>query len=88
MLKETHTISYIQQASDKWIEGDEEETAHAQAIESLEVVTITLALGLWPKQRLTRVKAKRETRESHLVPLLHIVPFCEGPNEKPERFAK
>jgi hypothetical protein len=46
MLKETHTISYIQQASDKWIEGDEEETAHAQAIESLEVVTITLALGL------------------------------------------
>jgi hypothetical protein len=26
MLKETHTISYIQQASYEWIEGDEEET--------------------------------------------------------------
>jgi hypothetical protein len=29
MLKETHTISYIQQASHEWIEGDEEETAYA-----------------------------------------------------------
>ncbi len=38
MFKEAHTISYIQQASHKWIEGDEEETAYAQAIESLKVV--------------------------------------------------
>jgi hypothetical protein len=38
MLKETHTISYIQQASHEWIEGDEEETAYAQAIESLRMV--------------------------------------------------
>jgi hypothetical protein len=38
MFKEAHTISYIQQASHKWIEGDEEETAHAQAIESLRVI--------------------------------------------------
>jgi hypothetical protein len=38
MIKETHTISYIQQASHEWIEGDEEETAYAQAIESLKVV--------------------------------------------------
>ncbi len=29
MLKETHTISYIQQASHKWIEGDEKEIAYA-----------------------------------------------------------
>ncbi len=29
MLKEAHTISYIQQASHKWIEGDEEETIYA-----------------------------------------------------------
>jgi hypothetical protein len=29
MLKEAHTISYIQQASHKWIEGDEEEIAYA-----------------------------------------------------------
>jgi hypothetical protein len=31
MLKEAHAISYIQQASHEWIEGDEEETAYAQA---------------------------------------------------------
>jgi hypothetical protein len=38
MLKEAHTISYIQQASHEWIEGDEEETVYAQAIENLRVV--------------------------------------------------
>jgi hypothetical protein len=40
MLKETHIISYIQQASHEWIEGDEEEIAYAQATESLRVVPI------------------------------------------------
>jgi hypothetical protein len=29
MFKEAHIISYIQQASYEWIEGDEEETAYA-----------------------------------------------------------
>jgi hypothetical protein len=38
MLKETHTISYIQQVSHERIEGDEEETIYAQAIESLMVL--------------------------------------------------
>jgi hypothetical protein len=38
MFKEAHTISYIQQASHKGIEGDEKETAYAQATESLKVV--------------------------------------------------
>jgi len=38
MLKETHTISYIQQVGHKWIEEDEEETSYAQATESLRVV--------------------------------------------------
>jgi len=38
MLKETHTISYIQQASHEWIEGDEEEITYTQATESLKVV--------------------------------------------------
>ncbi len=42
MLKETHTISYIQQVSHKWIEGDEEEIAYAQATESLRVVLIDI----------------------------------------------
>jgi hypothetical protein len=38
MLKEAHTISYIQQANHEWIEGDEEETAYTLATESLRVV--------------------------------------------------
>ncbi len=46
MLKETHTISYIQQASHEWIEGDEEETAYSQATKSLRVVPINIQHGL------------------------------------------
>jgi hypothetical protein len=42
MLKETHTISNIQQANHEWIEGDEEETTYAQAIERLKVVPINI----------------------------------------------
>jgi hypothetical protein len=38
MLKETHTISYIQQVSHEWIEGDEEEIIYVQATKSLRVV--------------------------------------------------
>ncbi len=38
MHKEAHTISYIQQASHEWIEGDEEKTTYAQATKSLKVV--------------------------------------------------
>jgi hypothetical protein len=41
MLKGTHTISYIQQASHEWIEGDEE-IAYAQATESLKVVPMDI----------------------------------------------
>jgi hypothetical protein len=46
MLKESHTISYIQQTSHDWIEGDEEETTYAQATESLRVVPINIQHGL------------------------------------------
>jgi hypothetical protein len=42
MFKETHTISYIQQVSHEWIEGDEKETTYAQAIESLRVVAVDI----------------------------------------------
>jgi hypothetical protein len=42
MLKETHIISYIQQINHEWIEGDEEETAYAQATESLRVGPIDI----------------------------------------------
>jgi len=38
MFKETHIISYIQQASHEWIEGNEEEITYTQATESLRVV--------------------------------------------------
>jgi hypothetical protein len=45
MLKEAHTISYIQQVSHEWIEGDEEEIAFAQVIESLRVVPTNIQRG-------------------------------------------
>jgi hypothetical protein len=45
MLKEAHIISYIQQANHKWIEGDEEEKAYAQATESLRVVPTDIQHG-------------------------------------------
>jgi hypothetical protein len=45
MLKETHNISYIQQASHEWIEGDEEETAYARATESWRVVLTDIQHG-------------------------------------------
>jgi len=38
ILKGAHIISYIQQVSHKWIEGDEEEIAYTQATKSLRVV--------------------------------------------------
>jgi hypothetical protein len=45
MLKEAHTISYIQKASHEWIEGNEEEIAYAQAIKSLKVVPTDIQHG-------------------------------------------
>jgi len=45
MFKETHTIAYIQQANHEWIEGDEEETAYAQATKSLRVVPLNIQHG-------------------------------------------
>jgi hypothetical protein len=51
MFKEAHTISYIQQASHEWIEGDDEETAYAQATESLKVVPTDIQHGLKVLQR-------------------------------------
>jgi len=45
MLKEAHTISYIQQISHEWIEGDEKETTYTQAIESLRVVPTNIQHG-------------------------------------------
>ncbi len=52
-----HTISYIQQASHKWIEGDEEEIAYAQVTKSLKVIFIDIQHG---PQVLQRFKAAHE----------------------------
>jgi hypothetical protein len=57
LLKEAHTISYIQQASHEWIEGDEEDIAYAQATESLRVVPINIQHG---PEVLQRFKAAHE----------------------------
>jgi hypothetical protein len=72
MLKEAHTISYIQQASHEWIKGDEEETAYAQATESLKVVLIDIQHGLEVLQRfkpahepLVKALSSLENMESH-----------------------
>jgi len=46
MLKEAHTIYYIQQASHEWIEGDKEEIIYTQAPESLRVVPTSIQHGL------------------------------------------
>jgi len=76
MLKEAHTISYIQQASHEWIEGDEEEIAYAQATESLRVVLTNIQHGLEVLQRfkvahkpLVKVFSSFESMESHGEPI-------------------
>jgi hypothetical protein len=46
MLKEAHTISYIQQANHEWIKGNEKETTYAQATKSLKVVPTDIQHGL------------------------------------------
>jgi hypothetical protein len=57
MLKEAHTISYFQQASHEWIEGDEEKTTYTQATKSLKVVPTDIQHVL---EVLQRFKASHE----------------------------
>ena len=81
MLKEAHTISYIQQASHEWIEGDEQETPYTQATESLRVVPTDIQHGLEVLQRfkgthkpLVKALSSFENMESHgepIKPVLH-----------------
>ncbi len=75
-----HTISYIQQASHEWIEGNEEETAYAQATESLRVVPTDIQHGLEVLQRfkaahepLVKVLSSFENMESHNEPIKPIL---------------
>ncbi len=76
MFKEAHTISYIQQTSHEWIEGDEEEIAYAQAIESLRVVPTDIQHGPEFLQRfkvahkaLVKALSSFESMESHGEPI-------------------
>ncbi len=80
MLKEAHTISYIQKASHEWIEGNDEETTYAQAIKSLRVVCIDIQHGLEVLQRfkaahepLVKALSSFENRESHGEPIKPIL---------------
>jgi hypothetical protein len=72
MLKEAHTISYIQQTSHEWIEGNEEEIVYAQATESLKVVPTDIQHGPEVLQRfkvahkpLVKALFTFESMESH-----------------------
>jgi hypothetical protein len=72
MLKETHTISYIQQASHKWIEENEEETTYPQATKSLRVFPTNIQHGSEVLQRfkgahkpLVKALSSFENMESH-----------------------
>jgi hypothetical protein len=76
MLKEAHTISYIQQASHEWIEGDEEEIAYTQATESLRVIPTDIQHGPEVLQRfkvahkpLVKTLSNFESMESHGEPI-------------------
>jgi hypothetical protein len=81
MSKETHTISYIQQISHKWIEGDEEEIAYTQVTKSFKVVLINIQHEPKVLQRfkatcepLVKALSNFENMENHgepIKPVLH-----------------
>jgi len=82
MLKEAHTISYIQQASHEWIEGDEEEIAYTQATKSLRVVPTNIQHGPEVLQRfkvahkpLVKALSNFESMESYGEPIKPL--FCQ-----------
>ncbi len=91
MFKEAHMISYIQQASHEWIEGDEEETAYAQATKSLKVVPIDIQHGLEVLQKfkathkpLVKTLSSFENIKSHgepIKPILHQLITWTPPKE-------
>jgi hypothetical protein len=82
MFKETHTISYIQQARHEWIEGDREEIAYAQATESLKVVPMDIQHRPEVLQRFkaahkpfVKALSNFENMESHGKPIKPV--FCQ-----------
>jgi hypothetical protein len=91
MLKEAHTISYIQQVSHEWIAGDEEEIAYVQATESLRVVPTDIQHGPEVSHRfkvahkpLVKALSSFESMESHgepIKPLFRQLITWTPPNE-------
>jgi hypothetical protein len=82
MLKEAQTISYIQQTTHEWIEGDEEEIAYAQATKSLKVVPTNIQHVPEVLQRfkathkpLVKALSNFENMESHGKSIKHV--FCQ-----------
>jgi len=76
MFKGAHIISYIQQASHEWIEGNEKEIAYAQATESLKVVPTDIQHGPKVLQRfkaahnpLVKALSSFENMENHSEPI-------------------
>jgi hypothetical protein len=77
---EAHTISYIQQVSHEWIEGDEKETTYTQVTESLRVVPMDIQHGPKVLQRfkathkpLVKALFSFENMESHGEPIKSIL---------------
>jgi hypothetical protein len=91
MFKEARTISYIQQTSHKWIQGDEKEITYTQATESLRVVPTNIQHGPKVLQRyktthkpLIKALSSFENMESHGEPIklvLHQLITWTPPNE-------
>ncbi len=91
MLKETHTIFYIQQTSHEWIEGDEEETTYAQVTKSLKMVPIDIQHEPKVLQRfkaayepLVKALSNFENMASHgepIKPVLHQLIMWTPPKE-------
>jgi hypothetical protein len=76
MLKETHIISYIQQTSHEWIEGDEEEITYVQTTKSLKVVPTNIQHRQKVLHRLkvtqeplVKAQSNFESMESHGEPI-------------------
>jgi len=76
LISTSDTIYHIQQVSHKWIEGDEEEIAYAQATESLRVVPTDIQHGLEVLQRFkvahkpfVKALSSFESMESHGEPI-------------------
>jgi len=80
MLKDAHTISYIQQANHKWIKGEEEETTYTQATKSLKLVPMDIQHGPEVLQKfkaahkpLVKALFSFENMESHGKPIKPVI---------------